>query len=156
MSKKLQRLPSLSPNKVCGDPFFRPLSALRSRNGGDRRSRSRTTTCVFRKFRFNRRRARGLPPSVEYGWSERGRLRPSASVVRPSSERLELKFSAVGNAVSLFPKEKYPAARFEAAGNSQLLFILGVPRLAIPFTRSPTPHAAGAPGAFDQLKVSLD
>ena len=30
---------------------------------------------------------------------------------RPSVVRLKLKFSAFGNAVSLFPKEKYPAAR---------------------------------------------
>ena len=111
-----------------------------------------------------------LSPSVEYGWSERGRLRPSVRA-RPSSERLELKFSAVGNAVSLFPKEKYPAARFEAAGdegrdreeqcgrgNSQLLFILRVPRLAITLTRSPTPllQLAAVPGALGQLKLSLD
>ena len=110
------------------------------------------------------------PPSVEYGWSERGRLRPRPSA-RPSSERLELKFSAVGNAVSLFPKEKYPAARSEAAGEggsdraeqsgrgkSQLLFILRVPRWAITLTRSPIPllQLAAVPGAFGQLKLSLD
>ena len=41
--------------------------------------------------------------SVEYGASEGG--------VRPPVARLELKFGAFGNAVSLFPKEKYPAAR---------------------------------------------
>ena len=35
---------------------------------------------------------------------------------RPSVVRLKLKFSAFGNAVSLFPKEKYPAACSEAAG----------------------------------------
>ena len=63
--------------------------------------------------------------SVEYGASEGG--------VRPSVARFELKFGAFGNAVSLFPKEKYPAARGRDGGNSQLLFLVGVPRASVHF-----------------------
>ena len=50
---------------------------------------------------------------------------------RSSAVRLKLKFSAFGNAVSLFPKEKYPAAQRRGGrerGNSQFLFIRGAPR----------------------------
>ena len=85
---------------------------------------------------------------------------------RPS-DRLELKF-ALGNAVSLFPKEKYPAARSEAAGEGGRE---GQSRAGEGIRSSfsyfgcrvwPSPslvrqlQVVAVPGAFGQLKLSLD
>ena len=81
-----------------------------------------------------------------------------------------LKFSAVGNAVSLFPKEKYPAARFEAAwggrevGTEQSRAAEGI-RSSFSYFGcrvGPSPslvrqlQVVAVPGAFGQLKLSLD